>query len=132
MFQLRKETDYAIQFLKSLSRSKKECLSLGEIAKETNISFLFLQKIARKLRLAKIIKAKYGVNGGYSIDIPANKLTLKFIIETMEGRCGLLACSGPNGHCECASHQKCGLKIKMDKVNDKILKILNQVKLEAL
>ena len=133
MFQLRKETDYAIQFLKMLSKEKKVNLSLGDMAKGSDISFLFLQKIARKLRMAKIISATHGVNGGYSLKVPADKLSLKKIIDVMEGRCGLLACSGvEKGKCGCSMGHCCELKTKMDKVNVQILKVLERVKLKDL
>ncbi|MBU0546133.1 Rrf2 family transcriptional regulator [Patescibacteria group bacterium] len=133
MFQLRKETDYAIQFLKLLSKQKKESLSLAEISKTSGISFLFLQKIARKLRMAKIIKAEYGVRGGYSLRIPPEKISLKKIIEVVEGRCGLLACSGlGKAKCECSMGHCCDLRSKMDKVNAQILKVLEGVKLKDL
>ena len=67
MFTLRRETDYALQMLKILSKNKNQVESLSKIAKDTKISFLFLQKIARKLRLANIIKAHQGVEGGYQL-----------------------------------------------------------------
>jgi len=132
MFQLRKETDYAIQFLKTLAKYKGESLSLNDMSVMGNISFLFLQKIARKLRQAKIISAAHGAGGGYTLEIPENKLTLRKIIEVMEGKCGLLACSDNNTKCTCGMAESCHLKIKMTKVNKQILKVLDKIKLKDL
>ncbi len=130
MFQLRKETDYAIQFLKALHLRHGRLLSLREAAALTGVSFLFLQKIARKLRQAKIIAAVKGVEGGYRLSGRAADLSLKKIIEVIEGKCGLIACLGSGG--VCVKKARCKLKAKMGKVDKKIMKIFKRVKLAEL
>ena len=130
MFTLRRETDYALQMLKVLNKSKGKVLSLNEIAKTTKVSFLFLQKIARKLRLAKIIDAHQGVAGGYQLTIDPKKITLRKVIEAMEGECCILSCMDKSKKTECCNQGKtCELKNKMGKINKKIVKILDEVKL---
>jgi Rrf2 family protein len=127
MFQLRHETDYAIQFLNLLAKSKKQ-LSLNDVANRTGVSFLFLQKIARKLRMSGLVKAEQGVNGGYSLVVPVKSLSLKDIIKAVEGKCGLVdCCGGANG--DCNKKTSCQVKRMMGKVNKEIMKILDDVKL---
>lgn len=126
MFSLKKETDYAIQLLKLVPKDKKYCISLRDIAVQTGVSFLFLQKIARKLRLAGLIKAVQGVNGGYSLVKPANKITLKDVIVAVEGGCAVLPCYCANKKCQT---EKCILKNKMKKINENVLKIFSKTKL---
>ncbi len=130
MFALRRETNYSLHMLKVLSKSKDQILSLNEIAKKTKISFLFLQKIARKLRLAKIIKAHQGVAGGYQLTIDPKKISLGRIIMVMEGQCCILSCLNESKKIDCCNpSQNCELKNKMSKINKRIVKILNEVKL---
>jgi len=130
MLTLRRETDYALQMLKVLSKSKGQVLSLNEVAKKTKVSFLFLQKIARKLRLAKIIKAHQGVAGGYQLSIEPNKITLRKVVEVMEGKCCILSCLDESKKVECCNLAKtCELKTKLGKLNKRIVKILDEVKL---
>lgn len=127
MFQLRHETDYAIQFLSLLAKAKNK-LSLNDVALRTGISFLFLQKIARKLRLAGLVKAEQGVNGGYVLTVPAKTLSLKKIVSAVEGQCGLVSCCcGDSG--KCARAEGCGAKKKLTQVSKDIMKILEKVKL---
>ena len=126
MFSLKKETDYAIQLLKLVPKDKKHCVSLRDIAGETGVSFLFLQKIARKLRLAGLIRAAKGVNGGYSLNRPADKITLKDIIVAVEGDCAVLPCYCANNKCKTS---KCILKNKMRKININVSKIFSKTKL---
>lgn len=127
MLQLRKETDYAIQFLQLLSKGR-ESLSLSDVARATGISFLFLQKIARRLRLAGLIKSRKGIEGGYYLARPAKNISLKKIIEVMEGKCGVLSCFEES----CPHSVKCALKNKMGNCNKKIMKILEGIKLKDL
>lgn len=127
MLQLKKETDYAIQFLRLLSKTKNS-VSLNDVAKTTGISFLFLQKIARRLRMVGLIKSKKGMDGGYFLALPSQKITLKKIIEAIEGKCGLLSCFSLG----CAHAKNCCLRKKMSKLNNKIIKLLDGIKLKDL
>jgi len=127
MFQLRHETDYAIQFLSLLAKAKNN-LSLNDVALRTGISFLFLQKIARKLRLAGLVEAEQGVNGGYVLAVPAKTLNLKKIVLAIEGQCGLVSCCCGDG-CKCARSEKCQTKKKLTQVSKEIMQILEKVKL---
>jgi len=129
MFSLRKETDYAIQFLKLLTKNSRTATSLNEVSEKTGLSFLFLQKIARKLRLAGIIKAELGVEGGYRLKIPAKKITLKKVISVIEGGCLLWSCCEKG---ECKRLEKCAINKKVRKINSKILKIFEETKLSDL
>lgn len=129
MFSLRKETDYALQLLKLLAKKSKKAVSLKEAADTTGVSFLFLQKIARKLRLAGVISAELGVEGGYKLKTPANKLTLKKIIEVTEGGCALCDCCQKG---DCKKKAECLVGKKVKTINNKILKILEGVKLSDL
>ena len=133
MLAIRRETDYAIKLLKILSQSKGQVLSLNEVSKKSKISFLFLQKIARKLRLAKIISAYQGVDGGYKLLIDPKKISLRLVIEAMEGKFCLLSCLNKNKEVKCvAADANCNLKNKMNKINNRIIKILDAVKLKDI
>ena len=91
MLSLRRETDYALQFLKILSRQKGS-VSLQEVAKKAVCLLCFLQKIARKLRFAGLVKAAHGVKGGYYLALPARRLTLGQVVGAVEGGCVLMPC----------------------------------------
>ncbi len=134
MLSLRKETDYALQLLKRLAVKKEPCLSLQKVSEEIGVSFLFLQKIARKLRLAKIIKAEQGINGGYKLAVLPQKLSLRKVVQVMEGECAVLACLRSRD-CVCkSSGGNCALKNskKIKKLNKDVLNLLDRIKLSDL
>lgn len=128
-----RETDYAIQMLKHLSKHKEKFTSLSVLSKETGVSFLFLQKIARKLRLARILKAGQGVTGGYRLNIPAEKISLKKIIESIEGSSSFMPCLRDKKDFKClGTEKKCIIQSKLMKVNKQIDDIFKKTKLSDL
>jgi len=134
MITLRRETDYAIHMLVYLKNSKLDFVSLKTLAVATGISFLFLQKIARKLRQAGLINAGKGVSGGYGLNLDPKKITLKMIIEATEGTTDMLPCLCKSTRFRnCANSDiRCSLSKKLAKTNLKIGQILKSVKLSDL
>jgi len=130
MLSFRRETDYAIHLLRAL-KVKGEAVSLKLLAEQAQASFLFFQKIARKLRQAGLIEAQQGVKGGYRLLVAPNKLTLRKILQITEGECCLLPCLGKKGF-TCNSIKKCCLKNKVGKINQEFNKMLEKVKLSDL
>jgi len=126
MLSFRKETDYALQFLQYLALNITKPHSLKKFSEEANISFYFMQKIARKLIKAKLIHADQGVNGGYSLDVNPKKLSLYRVVATMEDGVRLLPCVG-DMRCECKKGRTCEVKKMMAKLNVEISKALQKV-----
>jgi len=117
MLSIRRETAYAVKFLNNLANKKDQVRSLKEISEKTGVSFLFLQKIARKLRLKNIISSVQGVDGGYTLLKPAKKISLLEVIEATEGECDLFQMKNSK---------------KLVETNKKITKILSQIKIDKI
>ena len=126
MFNLRKETECAIFLLKYLGKNKKDSVSLKTVAKNLDLSFLFLQKIARKLRQGGLISASQGVHGGYNLDVLPTKLNLRKILEVMQDDCLLLECMR-KGKNDCPKYKKCSVRIGLEKLNKKVIKMMEEV-----
>ncbi len=133
MFHIKRETDYSIQLLKEFLKIKSGNLSLRDVSNSTGISFHFLQKIARKLKMARLIKGEKGADGGYCLNLDPDKINLGMIIEAMEGGSAILPCYNSGKEMKCVkTNKKCTLKNKLKKVNLEIVKYLENVKLKDL
>lgn len=131
MIKISRQADYALQLIVGLSKLKKgERLSLKMFSNKSSISFLFLQKIAKKLREAKLIEAIKGKRGGYRLKKATDKITLKDVIEAIEGPYGATDCSKLNRECQKAD--KCGIKHGLGKLNSQIIKYLESVTVSSM
>ncbi|PLX28492.1 hypothetical protein C0581_01950 [Candidatus Parcubacteria bacterium] len=124
MIHMSKQVDYAMQLLIALSKLDKETfLSLRTFSQESNISFLFLQRIARALKEAGMVDAARGVHGGYFMTRDAKGINVKEVIETVDGPFGITSCTRGK---LCPRKGKCTSKKLFDSINVKIEKILTQ------
>lgn len=131
MLQFTKEVDYGIQLISALAKLKKgELLSLRKFADETTISFLFLQRIAKKLREIGLIISVKGAQGGYKLNKDFKKITVKEIVESLEGECAVANCLKKD-FC-CGKGDSCCSKKVFKAVNDKIIKYLAELKLSEV
>ena len=91
-----KKAQYGLRAMVFLAKNaaKKSPRSLKEISKKENIPFDFLEKIMSELEKAKLVKSKKGVQGGYSLAKPANKITPGNIVSVLEEDMTLVHCSG--------------------------------------
>lgn len=115
------KVDYSIILLSALANSNKNSsISIKNIAKENGLSFSFLQKIAGFLQKANLILAERGKHGGYILLKSPHILTIKEIIEAVEGPIALVPCLIEKSICDSAS--TCKLKTGFQKINDEIQK----------
>ncbi len=124
MFQLSRQVDYALQLVCRLATLEPGAyLSLKKFSHESTISFLFLQKIARSLRQAEIINSVQGSQGGYYLLKKADTLSLKNIVEAVEGSVGLAACT--RGEI-CSKEADCQIKPGIHALNLKLVSHLSE------
>jgi Rrf2 family transcriptional regulator, cysteine metabolism repressor len=110
-----------------------EPLSLRTVSEAHGMSFFFMQKAAFELRKAGLIRADRGKNGGYILARPASKITLKEIVEILEGPVTVLQClvseavSSP-----CLRKTRCQMRHGLGTVNQAIIQIFSQTSLLSL
>ncbi len=122
---LTQKVDYGLMLLICLAKLKKgESVSIKTIAREKNLSFSFLQKIARIFLTSNIVKAERGKYGGYSLKKNPKKLSLKEIIETLEGPISIIPCLNKALHKpRCYKKgKKCEVHSGLEKINKEIEK----------
>ena len=130
MLQFTKETDYGFQLIIALSKLKDgQVLSLRKFSEASKISFLFLQKVARKLREADLVKSNQGAQGGYSLNKPLGKISLKEVLEAIDGECAVSSCLRSGRECRCVKEGECDVKKIFCKINENFVNYLEKVKL---
>ena len=101
------EADYAVRIVSCLAKEDKR-IDAKTISDMTSVTLRFSLKILRKLVAAGIIKSFKGTQGGYELDKKPSEITLKDVIETVEGKYTISRCladdhdcnRGMSGHCK--------------------------------
>ena len=126
------ESDYAIRAIRAMYYyGVDNRIEAKYIADKENIPIRFLFKILRKLCESEIIKSYRGVNGGYQLNKPLNELTLKDIIESIEGPVRIQKCTENPENCD-NCRQGCQVYREMLSVEREIHSILSKKSLEDI
>lgn len=104
-----------------------------EIVKDEQYSLAFIEKILQRLRLANIIKSQQGNQGGYVLARSADKITLKEVVEALEGGTFEAFCE-PHVREEivCTHFSRCGVMPIWRKTKDLLDSYYGAVTLEML
>jgi Rrf2 family protein len=103
---------------------------LKDIAKGENISEKYLSLIIIPLRRVGLVNSIRGAHGGYSLAKDPSQITMKEIVDVLEGDCSLVDCVKNPSSCSrvpiCASHDIWAI------IGGKISKTLSSITLDML
>lgn len=92
------EADYAVRIVQCLANEGKR-MGAREISQKTNVTERFTLKILHKLVVGGIIKSFKGVGGGYELNNSPENITLKQVIEVIEGPIAITRCQQSDYEC---------------------------------
>jgi len=108
----------------------KGLVFLKDIAKTESISEKYLSQIIIPLRGVGLVNSSRGAYGGYSLAREPSRITLKEIMDVLEGDCSLVDCVKNPSKCPrvpiCASHDVWAI------IGEKISETLNGITLDTL
>lgn len=114
------EADYAIRITYCLAMSKDK-VRAKTISENTGVPLRFALKILRKLIFADIIISFKGVNGGYKINKPLDKVSFGEIIEVIDGPIAINHCLENEFLCTRVSNKEtCNFHMVFDSINTRI------------
>ena len=85
------EADYALRIV-CLLAEKNRMLDATTIAESAYITQRFALKILRKLVLGGLVRSYKGANGGYELAEKADDVTMKDVIELIDGEIAISKC----------------------------------------
>lgn len=124
------ESDYAVRIVDCLA-VQTDRLGAGAIAELTGVTPRFTLKILHKLVSAQIVRSYKGAKGGYELARPAEEITLREVIETVEGAYAFSRCLSSNHSCKCDSAScrrgSCRFQKVYDEISETVRKKLDEV-----
>jgi len=130
--QLTRSGDYGIRGMIYLAMNLDNggIAQIKDVSKNQKIPKNLLNKIFQSLVKAGLIKSHRGSKGGFSLARPANEITLREIVERIEGPIYLNKCLIRRG--ECAQQDICPAHEVWKEAQKKMLEILEKTTLQDL
>ena len=126
-----RESDYAVRIVQYLAQSD-ERRDAQSIADSTCVSLRFTLKIMRKLVAADIVKSYKGARGGYTLSRPAGTITLRQVIEAVEGPYRFSRCLDGEYACNCSTVAACPFHSVFDDITRMVIAKLDEATFDTL
>lgn len=115
--------EYAIRGVLFLAHQNDGKVSmLSAIAKAQDVPPRFLAKIFQALAKAGVVKSHRGAKGGFSLARPASEITIRDVVEAIEGPIHLNVCLIGEG--ECSRDKICPVHAIWEEAQDRMMSVL--------
>jgi Rrf2 family protein len=112
--------------------SKNKHIPLKEIAAKVQVSENYLEQLIALLRRAGFVKSVRGAQGGYSLAVDPNEVSVGQILRVLEGSLAPTNCSCEEGTYECSNHKNCVTKDVWVRIRDGINDVVDSIMLQEL
>ena len=127
MIRISKLADYAVVILAEMAR-EPAVLSATAIASATQLSETTVAKVLKTLAHGNLLAATRGAAGGYALTRAAVHITMRDIIEAMDGPIGIVDCT-EHSRADCQLTESCQMKTNWTPVNNTLRAALTQITL---
>jgi Rrf2 family transcriptional regulator, iron-sulfur cluster assembly transcription factor len=128
---LTKGTDYGILGILYLAMQPVEQVTLlREVAENQEVPESYLAKIFQDLTKGGLVRSHRGARGGFSLARPAMTITLRQIIEVLQGPISLNSCLDIREGCP--RFARCAVGQVLGRAQDELLQTLGSISLEHL
>lgn len=130
---INQESDYAFRIVLMLCKEGlNNRLDAKLLSEKGNIPLRFLLKLTRKLTQAGIVKSFRGINGGYTILKEPKNITLKDVIEAIQGPIIVQRCIYDKEACSANKIGHCSIHKALGGIQNTIVEELQKVNFEEL
>lgn len=128
------KTEYGLICLMYMARHQGNgVVTVPEIVQNERFSKTFIEKILQKLRKAKIVEAHHGIKGGYLLTRSPSQITLRQVVEALEGGTFEVFCRPDvREHIVCTHFSLCGVKPVWQKTKEMLDQFFDTITLEMM
>ena len=127
MLRVSKLTDYATVVMACLAGAGDGVTSAQALAERAHLEVPTVSKLLKQLAQAGLVQSSRGINGGYRLSHPPERISIADIVTAMEGPIGMTECSAHAGLCGHEPH--CGVRMNWQRINHAIAGALANVTL---
>lgn len=130
MLRISKKADYGLIALRHLATHPGVSCTSREIAATYSIPAELMAKILQVLVRQGFVESHQGMNGGYVLARKPEEITAVEVIEAIEGPVAITSCNTERG--VCFQFDRCTIKDPLATVNQKIVRLLQEMTIEKL
>ena len=125
------ESDYAVRIVRVLAQHTDR-MDAQTIADTACVSLRITLKIMRKLVAAELAYSFKGAHGGYTLAKAPRNITLRHVIEAIEGPYRFSRCLDEGYDCTCKEAISCPFHSVFDDVTAMVVKKLDEITFDTL
>ena len=125
-----RNTDYAIRALCCIAGRKDKVLSADQLVNYLDMPRPFLRRILQALNKEGILCSFKGKGGGFSLAVHPGKISITRLMQVFQGDIKINQCTFKKEICP--NINDCLLKIKLDDIEDEVLKKLEKITIYSL
>jgi Rrf2 family protein len=127
---INRDVDYAARALVFMAKTNKPTVSVAQMLDPVGVAGPFLRKIMQKLHKAGVVYAVKGKGGGFTLARGPENITLKQLIEVLQGDVKLHDCVFRRRICQ--HHPACRLRRKIADMEARLLSDVGAVTVKDL
>lgn len=112
--------------------SKENHVPLNIIAERQEISVQYLEQVFSVLKKSGLVKSIKGANGGYTLSVPPNHITVGSILKTLEGNLSIVGGTQSSDIVNLNSIERCINDTLWKQIDDSIDRIVEGMTLDDL
>lgn len=128
------KTEYGLNCLVYMARqTPDEVVTIKDMADREHFSTAYIEKILQKLRSSRIVNSHHGKKGGYVLARRPSEITLKDVVEALEGKTFDVFCEPQvREQIVCTHYCLCGIRPVWAKTKELLDHFFSSVTLEML
>lgn len=131
MNKMNKKIEYALMALKfiydSTVLSSDRLISAKDVSEATRAPYEVVARVLQALSSHGILRAEYGVSGGYALVKELSQVSILELMEILEGSKELTKCLGSDQDCELIG--SCSILAPIKKLNSKVKEFYQSISL---
>ena len=124
------KTEYGIRAIIEIALKENKPATVNEIARKQKMPGRFLEQVMAILKKEDIVKSLRGAHGGYILALKPEEITLKQVIQAIEGPMALVDCLEDENGSSCI--EVCTIKDVFEGVQSVILEALDSITIKDL
>ena len=131
MNKMNKKMEYALMSLRIISEKPEgQVTSAKEVADLIHIPFDVTARVLQALSSRGLLKAEYGVGGGYILARPLSEVSVHDLSEMLEGHTIITKCLGQDEPCEIS--KTCNITTPISNLNTKVQNFYKSLTLDEV